>query len=180
MGKTQNRQQGFTLIEMIVTVAIIASLAAILVPIVSSELGDTAQSRALGDAQRIGTAVTQFIKDTRVFPTGPGGDDSIEYLVGSGTVPTTNGMGDDNGTTNEGDLLDYLTDGATNGGALWNGPYMQEIGADPWGNAFVVNVNGYYDTTEYVWVVSAGPNGDIDTGADDVTLQGDDIGVLID
>ncbi len=178
MTNMRKREQGFTLIEMIVTVAIIASLAAILVPIVSSELGDTAQSRALGDCQRIGTAITQYIKDTRIFPTGPSGDDSIEYLLGTGTEQTTNGLADDGGDA--GLLADYLTDGATNGGSLWAGPYMQQVPNDPWGNPYVVNVNGYYDNTEYVWVVSSGPNGDVDTGADDTVLQGDDIGVLID
>lgn len=179
MTKMQKREQGFTLIEMIVTVAIIASLAAILVPIVSSELGDTAQSRALGDCQRIGTAITQYIKDTRVFPTGPGGDNSVNYLLGVGTEQTTNGMADD-GDDAAGDLEDYLTDGATNGGALWAGPYMQQVPVDPWGNPYVVNVHGYFENSEYVWVVSSGPDGDINTSAEDTVLQGDDIGVLID
>src|SRR5262245_29764226 len=44
-------QAGFTLIEMIVVVAIIASLAAILVPIVSSELADAETTKAVGDCQ---------------------------------------------------------------------------------------------------------------------------------
>ncbi len=179
MVTQRNREQGFTLIEMIVTVAIIASLAAILVPIVSSELGDTAQSRAIGDAQRIGTAMTQFIKDTRIFPTGPGGDDSVEILRGAGNDPAGgNAMIEGDGADEN--LLAYLTDGLANGGALWNGPYMQQIPADPWGNAFFVNVNGYYDNAEYVWVISAGPDGEIETLPEDVQLAGDDIGILID
>jgi len=178
MVSHRKREQGFTLIEMIVTVAIIASLAAILVPIVSSELGDTAQSRAIGDAQRIGTAVTQYIKDTRLFPTGTEGAETVELLRGEGNDPGANAMEEGDGDVEE--LLNYLTDGAANGGALWNGPYMQQIPADPWGNRFYVNVNGYYDNAEYVWVISAGPDGDIETAPEDVQLQGDDIGILID
>ena len=176
-NKNRRKQQGFTLIEMIVTVAIIASLAAILVPIVSSELGDTAESRALGDCQRIGAALTQFIKDTRLFPTGPLGDNSVESLLGTGTAPT-DPFDDDGGTAD--DLADYITDGSTNGGALWAGPYMQEVGADPWGNAYVVNVHGYYEATEYVWVMSAGPNGTVDTAVGGTTPASDDIGILLD
>ena len=58
---------GFTLIEMIVTVAIIASLAAILVPIVSGELADTGTATAQGETRRIGTALNQFFKLVRPF-----------------------------------------------------------------------------------------------------------------
>ncbi len=175
------RNEGFTLIEMIVTVAIIASLAAILVPIVSSELGDTAQSRALGDAQRIGTAITQYIKDTRYFPTGATGTESFEILIGDGTAidAADNALLDDGGAT--GNLLDFLTNGAANGGTLWNGPYMSEVPADPWGNHFVVSVEGYGPTVdERVWVISAGPDGEITTAAAAFELADDDIGILID
>lgn len=166
---------GFTLIEMIVVVAIIAALAAILVPIVSSELADAETTKAVGDCQRIGAAVTQYIKDTRTFPTGPGGDNSVRWLRGDGTQPTTNPFDDGTDAT----LVSFLTAGTTNGGALWNGPYMQEVGADPWGNCYIVNVHGYY-SGEYVWVLSAGPNGDFDTDQTDTALQVDDIGIMID
>src|SRR5262245_8092117 len=71
MSHHPTKQGGFTLIEMIVVVAIIAALAAILVPIVSSELADSEQTKALADCQRIAAAITQYIKDTRLFPTGP-------------------------------------------------------------------------------------------------------------
>ncbi len=169
------REKGFTLIEMIVVVAIIASLAAILVPIVSSELADAESTKAVGDCQRIAAAVTQFIKDTRLFPTGPLGNNSVNWLYGDGTQPSTNPFDDGASAT----LTSYLTAGTTNGGQLWNGPYVQEVNADPWGNCYIVNVHGYY-SGEYVWVLSSGPNGAFDTDQTDTALQGDDIGIMID
>lgn len=171
-----SKQSGFTLIEMIVVVAIIAALAAILVPIVSSELADTEQVKALADCQRIAAAITQYIKDTRLFPTGPLGNNSVTMLFGGGSAPTgTNAF--NTGTTAA--LTGYLLNGTTNGGSLWKGPYMQAVNPDPWGHYYVINVKGYY-STQYVWVLSAGPNGAVNTGLTDTTLQSDDIGIMID
>jgi prepilin-type N-terminal cleavage/methylation domain-containing protein len=168
-------ERGFTLIEMIVVVAIIAALAAILVPIVSSELSDSDQTAALAECQRIATALTQFIKDARIFPTGPLGNNTVHFLYSRGNAPTTNPFDDGTSAT----LASYLNQGTTNGGALWKGPYLQDSPIDPWGRCYVINVHGYY-TGEFVWVLSAGPNGVIDTGLTDTTVQGDDIGILID
>jgi general secretion pathway protein G len=175
LHSSEKSQAGFTLIEMIVVVAIIAALAAILVPIVSSELSDAEATKALGDCQRIGAGITQFIKDTRIFPTGPLGDNTVRWLYGNGTQPATNPFND--GT--KAALMSYLTNGTTNGGQLWNGPYLQDAPADPWGNSYIINVHGYY-SGEYVWVISAGPNGKVDTGLTDTTLKVDDIGIMID
>jgi hypothetical protein len=41
-----------------------------------------------------------------------------------------------------------------------------------------VNVHGYY-TAESVWILSAGPNGVIDTRPGSTTVGGDDVGVLV-
>jgi type IV pilus assembly protein PilA len=176
MFQHPSKQGGFTLIEMIVVVAIIAALAAILVPIVSSELADSEQTKALADCQRIAAAITQYIKDTRLFPTGPLGNNTVTMLYGAGNAATgTNAF--DTGT--KATLASYLTNGTTNGGSLWKGPYVQAVNADPWGHQYIVSVKGYY-TSQYVWVLSPGPNGAVDTGLTDTTLQSDDIGIMID
>ncbi len=169
---------GFTLIEMIVTVAIIGSLAAILVPIVSTELAGSAEATAQGESRRIGTAINQYFKDVGLPPIGAGGAEEFEYLIGDGEIPDVNPFNDDAG--DEGLLADFLTDGAANGGTQWSGPYLQGVEADPWGNAYIVNAHGFYEVGEYVWVISAGPNGEFDTGPEDTILQGDDFGILVD
>ena len=176
----QRQNQGFTLIEMIITVAIISSLAAILVPIVSSEFETSAEASAQGTCRRIGTALNQFFKDTGFSPDGPLGDDSVEYLVTNGSVAfPANPFADDGG--DPGNLADYLTNGdPANVGTLWKGPYLSAVEADPWGNAYMINANGYVEADEYVWVLSAGPNGELDTDPTDTILQGDDLGILVD
>ncbi|MBI1851389.1 MAG: type II secretion system protein GspG [Planctomycetes bacterium] len=167
-------ERGFTLIEMIVVVAIIAALAAILVPIVSSELDDSSRASALAECQRIAFAMTQYIKDARVMPTGPLGNNTVTFLYSRGNAPTANPFDDGTSAT----LASYLNNGTTNGGSLWNGPYLQDSPIDPWGRFYIVNVHGYY-SGEHVWVMSAGPNGSIDTSLTDSTLQSDDVGVMI-
>ena len=69
----QRKTRGFTLIEMVVVVAIVAAMAAILVPVISDELVSSEESHALGDCQRIAAAITQYTKDTRYLLSGPQG-----------------------------------------------------------------------------------------------------------
>jgi general secretion pathway protein G len=66
----------------------------------------------------------------------------------------------------------------------WRGPYMTDTPADPWGNAYVVNAIDFETSTvakptDSVWVLSAGPNGMIETGSASANLGGDDVGVKI-
>jgi prepilin-type N-terminal cleavage/methylation domain-containing protein len=182
--RRSRKARGLTLIEMVVVIAIGAALAAIVVPIVADELVANEQARAFSDCQRIAAALTQYVRDTRQFPTGPCGDETVHFLAGEGNLPATNpflhasccdapsvaGVG--------GRLADYVTYGAQNGGARWRGPYLASLGTDPWGNAYLINVHGYF-TAETVWVLSAGPNGVIDTQPGATKVAGDDVGLPI-
>ena len=62
----------------------------------------------------------------------------------------------------------------------WKGPYMSTFTPDPWGNRYIVEATGFVnDQPPLAWVISAGPNGTFETGRTDVSLQGDDIGILV-
>jgi hypothetical protein len=56
--------------------------------------------------------------------------------------------------------------------------YLSEDKSDPWGNVYVINAFNFGNSMP-VWVISAGPDGILQTGPDDTALVGDDIGVRI-
>jgi general secretion pathway protein G len=175
----RDRVCGFTLIEMVVVVAIIALIAGILMPVILKQMDDAQRTRALADCKNIASAIAMFRKDTGFWPTGPSGNNTIFWLYGSaGTVPTSNDFADGASATIE----TYMRDNTGGvGGANWAGPYIGAISADPWGRQYIVSTDGFWAavTGDNVWVVSAGPNGAVDTPDANEALGSDDIGVMI-
>ena len=204
----RTRQNGFTLIELTVVLAVIVTLALMLTPSITGFIGDSRSARARADTQTISAAIIQFYRDNGFFPMwttasagGPGPAASrVDLLVSPGNVPAvaapntwTTGTADELANQLIANVPAYTprTPTATFG---WNGPYVSSaIGADPWNNRYLVDV-GLIDTTQgaqtssgtaksAVWVISSGPNGTIDTPyAQPITMAivaGDDIAVRI-
>lgn len=77
-----------------------------------------------------------------------------------------------------GDLADLLVrDGLGLPG--WNGPYLERLEPDPWGRAYVATTAAFEGggrRSLRLFVLSAGPNGRVETHAHDVAVHGDDIG----
>ena len=69
----------------------------------------------------------------------------------------------------------------------WKGPYSESLASkrDPWGNNYLVYVKAMHTAStgnnvkEYGWIISAGPNGILETGVKDKDLGNDDIGVML-
>jgi prepilin-type N-terminal cleavage/methylation domain-containing protein len=68
MNTSGKRRSGFTLTEVLVTVAIVAVLAAIVVPTVTSQMGKGDESRLATTTANLRTGITAFVTDTRKFP----------------------------------------------------------------------------------------------------------------
>lgn len=188
-------RKGFTLIEVIVAIAVVAILAGIITPSIMKHLDDAKKARALNDCQVIGAAIASFYKDVGRWPTKDSASTyALTVLYGSGNLPSA-------GTTSwtlSGSTIDllhnHLTRNAPMGstsnaysttvaGASWNGPYQPTFPADPWGNAYVVNIGRTSNKTYVVWVLSAGPDSTINTAyaqsaqaATPPTTTNDDIG----
>lgn len=166
--KMTNRK-GFTLIEIVIAVAIVAVFAAAISPMVFRHLEDAKVSKAQNETETIASAILSYYKDVGKWPVtsanGPTGN-GITRVVSSTKVPTGAGTGAASGATNWGaygtakDLGDYLyynnpdddssatgsgadqngQDWPTTGPNAWRGPYLDSYEIlDPWGNAYVVN-----------------------------------------
>jgi general secretion pathway protein G len=140
---------GFTLIEVLVVIAIIGILASIVIANVQPAREASKAARAQGDIRNIRTAIQLLIIDTSEWP-GHKTIDDVESGASGNEIwdLTTGGTG----------LV--ATDGTyTN----WNGPYIDEIPLDPWGNPYFFDTDYDIDptagTTWAAVVGSFGPNG---------------------
>lgn len=107
---------GFTLIEVLITLIMIAGLIAFLFPVLTQQLGAADNPRLANDLSTIKTATQIFNANTRVFP----GD--IEDLIHEPS--STASAGDrslQGGGTSAGSGTDFYT---TSEVARWRGPYF--------------------------------------------------------
>ncbi len=187
----RKKEAGFTLIEVVVVVAVIAILAAVLTPYITKYIDDSRVAKARNEVQVIGGALTNFYKDTGMWPSRNATGGAIAYLytgttspataaIFSGTPPVVPPVAPWSGT---GGYLDnsLLTNGTgnaypANGDMQWRGPYIGgALPVDPWGKPYVVNNN----ITGPIWVLSAGSNLKVQTAVADNVVKGDDIGFRV-
>jgi len=173
-------RKGFTLIEVIVVAAIIAILAGILVPMILKEIDESRITRAAGDIRSISSAIIVLKKDTGQWPVSATCTPNVTLLVGVGSVPdpAAGVIGWD--FTTQAKYDDYfLNDAQECWPDTWKGPYMASVTIDPWGHSYITNASNFLVQGTAAWLLSAGPNGVIDTPADNNIVAGDDIGMRL-
>jgi prepilin-type N-terminal cleavage/methylation domain-containing protein len=159
MKRIRRGQKGFTLLEIIVVLAVIGALAAMLAPVVFRYIDDAKRAQAQNDTNTIASAVQQMYKDTGRWPFYKNGigplklttaDDPVVLssneacgaaagtaaldltapAVGTSGMPATTALCDS--------LADQLiknlptltgTPYPTNGARPWRGPYLERIPA---------------------------------------------------
>lgn len=204
--------RGFTLMEVIVVLAVAAALAAAMAPLAFRYIDDAKKTQAQNDANRIAEGLGKFLQDVAIPPyknnnsstksqVKQSGDFNCLYsLLGNDPTTATDATAGGSWTsgavqcqggatrdTIENHLINNMPGGTsanayvTTSKIAWKGPYLPSIPADPWGNKFLVNI-GKADpgVSKAVWVISAGPNGNLDTPADasatsSISPSGDDI-----
>lgn len=96
-------RRGFTLPEVLVTIAIVATLSAVLLPALNSQLTKGEASRASNDLLAVQTAINTFVSDVRRYPS------SLSHL----TLQINTSQTDIKGTVYPSTLV-----------ARWKGPYL--------------------------------------------------------
>ena len=194
MKKVIRNNKGFTLLEIIVVLAVLGALAAMLSPVVFRYIDDANRARAQADVSAISDAINGMYRDTgrwAYYADGSGsGTGPIAWATGDAdfltsndscasastdlatcdtTIPDVAGATGFVTNTKTNSLSNELMENgpvfATTGNRSWRGPYLQTLPPyDPWGRSYLVNIK---DTTtgEAVLVVSAGLDGIVQTSA---------------
>lgn len=198
------REKGFTMIELVLVLGVALLFAAVMSPYVNRYIKDAQISRASNDARVIGEAINAFNKNFGEPPGWVSGAAArtataafVDLLIGPGQIPANAGgsaadwaIGVRTQDANGGwaylaDHLMHNTPGyATTGRFFWMGPYMADISEDPWGFAYLVNIEFAKPgaTANAVFVISGGPEKTIATAysqsrtASTTGLSADDVG----
>ncbi|MBM4117539.1 prepilin-type N-terminal cleavage/methylation domain-containing protein [bacterium] len=158
------RNAGFTLIEVIIAVALVAIMAVAIAPPLVQNIKQGKITRTQSDVQAISTAIMSFYKDVGDWPTASPAGGTLNRLAGNLSLGGGNngipagsnavtGAGRWRNYGQVGTLEEYLIRNRTAASAElyrvsrspmstpgWNGPYLSDIKLDPWGSPYVVNI----------------------------------------
>ncbi len=168
-------KKGFSFILLVIVIAVIVGVAGVVIPVVTEEASLSQIDQAKEDMHRLAAAINRYVKDTLFYPTGVQGATTYHFLYTEGILPVNNLLASGPGMP----IGEILNTGAF-GGSRWSGPYLEEIPVDPWGNAYIVNVQGFFYKGEVTAIYSAGPNSRIDTPITSSAPALDDILLLLD
>jgi len=133
-------EKGFTLIELMVVIAILALLGGVVAPQVMNKLRDAKPQKVTIDIERIGLALDMYAVDNGDYPTSEQGLDALLRKPTSQPEPLN-----------------------------WNRPYVKLSTkfVDPWNNEYIYESPSTHEGYDYD-LFSYGPDGQ-EGGEDDIT-----------
>ncbi|MFT7619618.1 MAG: type II secretory pathway pseudopilin PulG [Planctomycetota bacterium] len=171
-------QRGFSVLELVLTLTLLLAVAAVCLPGPLPDPVSKEDKAAILYCRAIAFALDEYRADTGFSPIGREGKRTCSWLRGPGVDPQFNEHPGKHPT----ELFWFVTANKMGGGDKWSGPYMSELEPDPWGRRYVVLIAQPKEENDPVrnWILSAGPDGMIDTSLTDSVPSGDDLGVLMD
>lgn len=120
-AERRRARSGFTLLEMLVVLAIIAALAVVVAPSIFRNVGDAKTGAAQSQLQAFALALDAYRLDNDGYPTADQGLAALRTMPSSGEPPRN-----------------------------WRGPYLQRVvPLDPWNRAYVYVAPGIENTKTY-------------------------------
>ncbi|HYW09776.1 MAG TPA: type II secretion system major pseudopilin GspG [Longimicrobium sp.] len=120
-GRRRRGPGGFTLIEMLVVLVIIAVLAAVVGPEIFRNVGDANASAARSQIEMLGLALDQYRLDNGSYPSSEQGLAALRSAPVTGEAPRN-----------------------------WRGPYLRRaLPGDPWGRPYLYVAPGRENPTGY-------------------------------
>ncbi|MGH7718679.1 MAG: type II secretion system major pseudopilin GspG [Gemmatimonadaceae bacterium] len=140
-GSRRSGASGFTLIEMLVVIAIIATLAAVVAPAVFRNVGDAKTNAARSQIELFALALDTYRLDNDRYPETEQGLSALRTLPSSGDIPRN-----------------------------WRGPYLRKtVPLDPWGRAYVYLSPGKENPGSYD-LYTLGRDGEVGGEGEDADL----------
>ncbi len=162
-------------------------------PAISDYVEDAKLVRAAHDTRTIGVSLVRLFSDVgQAFDTKHRWG-NYDLLVGNGGIPVVLPDGSREWATPVGGAVGLLDDQLTSnaagyprmaGGFVrgWRGAYLESsVHSDPWGQRYAVNVKAMHSAGADTVVISAGPDGVVQSQflADGLPTAGDDILALV-
>jgi len=119
LTRTHKNSRGFTLVEIMVVVVILGILAATIIPQFIGTTKDAKISAAKAHIAELESAIERFYVQMDRYPTS---EEGLKVLV---EAP------------------------ANDDGKKWRGPYVKQLRADPWGNAYQYLIPGTHHATSF-------------------------------
>lgn len=128
---SRRHERGFTLIEMLVVITVIAILAAVVTPVVFRNVGDARQAAARAQLEIFELALDAYRLDTGYYPSTAQGLAALAARAAG--APAASG---------------------------WRGPYLKRgVPADPWGHAYLYRCPGAVGGFDSYDLLSLGRDG---------------------
>jgi type II secretory pathway pseudopilin PulG len=164
-------------LEALVGLSILLALAGIVMPEIRDGVHGSRRSGAQDQMQVIAQGLVGYVRDTSLPPTGVDGRTNIHWLYGPGRIPASQPFG----TPHQARALEDALLNRSMGRERWRGPYVDAaLQPDPWGRAYLVNADGWITPGEEPMVVSAGPDGIVQTAPWARRAGGDDLLLVMD